>query len=94
MELSGNRAAIQRRFVSTYTPTRANKCVGMLTWLHTEQKRFTEDEQRSGLNEKYFLEATERFLKGIHFVVQKSKRNEKYFGAKRPDTVQSLEKLQ
>ena len=48
----------------------------MLTWLHTEQKRFTEDEQYSGLNEKYFLEATQSFLKGIHFVVQ-SNRNER-----------------
>ena len=56
-------------------------CVGMLTWLHTEQKRFTEDEQHSGLNEKYFLEATQSFLKGIHFVVQcgavKQKRKQK-----------------
>lgn len=48
----------------------------MFTWLHSEQKRFTEDEQCSGLNEKYFLETTQRFMKGIYFVVQ-SKRNER-----------------
>ena len=71
MGLGGNRAAILQR-----TLVLAVISVGMLTWLHTEQKRFTEDEQYSGPNEKYFLEATQSFLKGIHFVVQ-SNRNER-----------------